>query len=154
MLPRKRGLGNSGPRPNGKAAHFKCSRLLRLTWGVMGSRLPGFCLQMSFFPSGIAGFQRSHPAIRASRLAFVSAAVWLPSLRYVHLERAHCNSARPSGFPEPMSSPAKTKTAYKGRSADRSWRPVSSWTSIKSFGQPEAFLFRTSASNPMNLNFL
>ena len=34
--------------------------------GVNGSRLPGFCLQMSFFPSGIVGFQRSHPAIRAS----------------------------------------------------------------------------------------
>ena len=51
---------------DGNAAHFKCSRLLRLRRGVKGSTLPGFCLQMSFFPSGIVGLQRSHPAIRAS----------------------------------------------------------------------------------------
>ena len=64
--PWKRGLGNRVPQLNGNAAHVKRSRLLQLMCGVNGSRLPGFCLQMSFFPSGIVGFQRSHPAIRAS----------------------------------------------------------------------------------------
>jgi hypothetical protein len=34
------------------------------------------------------------------------------------------------------------------------WSPVSSWTSIKSFGRPDAFLFRKRASKPMNLSVL
>ena len=66
-VPPGKGAWETGvPQLNSKAAHFNCSRLLRLTCGVKGSRLPGVCLQMSFFPSGIVGFQRSHPAIRAS----------------------------------------------------------------------------------------
>jgi hypothetical protein len=66
-VPPGKGVWGTGvPQLDGNAAHFKCSRLLRLRRGVKGSTLPGFCLQMSFFPSGIVGFQRSHPAIRAS----------------------------------------------------------------------------------------
>jgi hypothetical protein len=66
MFPNGKGVWGTGvPQLNCNAAHLRCSRLLRLTCGVKGSTLPGFCLQMSFFPSNIVKVQRSHPAIHA-----------------------------------------------------------------------------------------
>jgi len=46
------------------------------------------------------------------------------------------------------------ENAHAEKSACCPWSPVSSRTSIKSFGRPDAFLFRKRASKPMNFSFL